>query len=176
LLTDCTGRILHVVDLCCAVLREVPGWAGAFGRAAVVVRSVKLVHQRIESGEAGMGSWRVLPVSQSAPIVLSTTCRSVEPPFHSTCLLPGAGSIARWFTLRQPFAGDVPFLQRQQPLAPAREVVGWHPAMQQRQRARPDSNDRSAENSSPPLSTRAWLARCAKWLNCPSQAHHCPRP
>jgi hypothetical protein len=40
-------------------------WLGrSLGRAAVVVRAVKLVHQCIESGEAGMGFWPPLPVSK----------------------------------------------------------------------------------------------------------------
>ena len=55
LFTDSRGPIiLHVVDRCRLVLREVPGLGRSAGRAAVVVCSVKLVHQRIESGEAGV--------------------------------------------------------------------------------------------------------------------------
>jgi hypothetical protein len=46
------GRILHGVDLGRLVLRQVPRLGRRMGRAAVVMRSVKLVHQRIESGEA----------------------------------------------------------------------------------------------------------------------------
>ena len=174
--TNAIGRILHVVDLCRPVLREVPGLGRSVGRAALVVRSVKLVHQPIESGEAGMCSWLMLPVSDPRRSCSARFCRSVEPPFHSACPLPGACSITRWFTLRRPFSGDVPFLPLKQPLAQAREVAYWHPVMQRRNRVRPDSNDRSAENSSPPLSARARLARRPKWLSCRSQAHHCPRP
>ena len=34
--TDCIGGILHVVDLCRPVLREVPGLDRSVGRAAVL--------------------------------------------------------------------------------------------------------------------------------------------
>jgi hypothetical protein len=145
-------------------------------RAAVVVRSVKLVHPRIESGEAGMCSWPVLPVSDPRQSCSARFCRSVEPPFLSTCPLPGACSITRWCTLRQPLSRRQPFLPCKHPLAPAREVAYWHPVMQRCKRVRPDSDDRSVENSSPPLSTRARLARRLKSPVGWSQAHHCPRP
>ena len=63
LLTDGIVRILPIVELCRPVLREVLGLGRSVGRAAVVVGSVKLVHQRIESGEAHTFFWPSLPVS-----------------------------------------------------------------------------------------------------------------
>src|SRR5438477_11220055 len=89
LVSDRTGRILRVVDLCHPVLREVPGLGRSVCRAAIVVRSVKLVHQRIESVEAG----HVLGQSSTFLIRVHSCsarfCRNVEPPFLSKCLLPG---------------------------------------------------------------------------------------
>jgi len=57
LFSGCIGPILHVVNLCRPVLREVPGLGRSICRAAGVVRSVKLVHQPIDPGEAGMCFW-----------------------------------------------------------------------------------------------------------------------
>jgi hypothetical protein len=51
---NCIDHILRVVAQCRSVLREVPGLGWSVCRAAAVVRSVKLVHQRIEPGEAGI--------------------------------------------------------------------------------------------------------------------------
>jgi hypothetical protein len=76
---------LSLLDLCRPVLREVPGLGRSVGRAAVVVRSVKLVHQPIEAGEAGMCSWPGLPVSDPRPSCSARFCRSVKPPLLSTC-------------------------------------------------------------------------------------------
>jgi hypothetical protein len=167
---------LSLLDLCRPVLREVPGLGRCVGRAAVVVRSVKLVHHPIEAGEAGMCSWPRLPVSDPRPSCSARFCRSVKPPLLSTCPLPGACPITRWFTLRQPLSWRPSCLPCQQPLTPAPEVVCWLPVMQRSQRVRPDGNDRSAENSSPHLGRRAWLARRPKSPAGRSQTHHCPRP
>ena len=90
--------------LSCAVVREVPVLGRSVCRVAIVVRSVKLVHQCIESGEAGMSSWRMFPILDRRQSCSARFCRSVDPPVRSTCPLPGAGSITRWFTWRQPFS------------------------------------------------------------------------
>jgi hypothetical protein len=174
--TDGLDRILRVVNPCRPVLREVPGLGRGVSRAAVVVRSAKLVHQRTESGEAGMFSWPTLPVSDPRRFVHSTIL-----PQHGAAMSQHV-SVARclldqrWFTGRHPFVWRPSFLPHQQPLAPACEVASWHPVLQRRQRVRPEANDRSVENSSPPLSARAWLARRLKRPGGRSQAHHCPRP
>ena len=102
--TDRIGHILHDVDRCRPVLRQAPGVGRSVCRAALVVRSVKLVHQRIESGEAGMcSSWPMLPVSNPRRSCSARFSCGVQPPFYSTCPMPGACSITRWFALRQPF-------------------------------------------------------------------------
>jgi len=177
LFADCIGPILLVGShLCRPVLRVVPGLGRSVFRAAVVVRSVKLVHHPIEAGEAGMCSWPRLPVSDPRPSCSARFCRRVKPPVRSTCLLPGACPITRWFTLRQPFSWRPPFLPCQQPLTPAPEAACWLAVMQRRKRVRPDCNIRSAENSSPHLGRRAWLARRPKSPAGRSQAHHFPRP
>ena len=175
LFTGCMGPILRLISLCRPVLRAVPGLGRSVSRAAVVVCSGKLVHQPIEPGEADMCFWPQVPV-YSRRSCSARFCRGVEPPLRNTCPLPGACSITRWFTGAQLFSWRQPFLPFHQPLAPAREVAHWHPAMQRRKRVRPDSNDRSVENSSPPLSTRARLARRLKSPVGWSPAHHCPRP
>jgi hypothetical protein len=146
---------LSLLDLCRPLLREVPGLGRSVDRAAVVVRSVKLVHHPIEAGEAGMCSWPRLLVSDPRPSCSARFCRSVKPPLLSMCPLPGACPITRWFTLRQPLSRRPSFVPCQQPLTPAPEVVYWLPVMQRRQRVRPDGDDRSAENSSPHLGSRA---------------------
>jgi hypothetical protein len=130
----------------------------------------------IEAGEAGMCSWPMLPVSDPRQSCSVRFCRSVKPPVLSTCPLPGACPITRWFTLRQPLSWRPSFFPCQQPLTPAPEVVYWLPVMHRRKRVRPDCNDRSAENSSPHLGRRAWLARRPKSPAGRSQVHHCPRP
>lgn len=63
--TSRIGDILHVVELCRSVLRDVPGMGRSVGWVAVVVRSVKLVHQPVESCEARTFSWPTLPVSDT---------------------------------------------------------------------------------------------------------------
>ena len=93
--TDRIGRILHVVDLCRPVLREVPGLDRSVGRAAVVVRSVKLVHQRIESGEAGMFFLAIAPRFESTSIrveheSVGTEERPWTEPAAARCLLQHA--------------------------------------------------------------------------------------
>jgi hypothetical protein len=158
------------------VLRVVPGLGRSVCRVAVVVRSVKLVQHPIESGEAGMCSWPRLPVSDPRPSCSARLYRSEKPPILSTCPLPGACSITRWFTLRQPLSWRPSCLPCQQPLTPAPEVVCWLPVMQRPKRVRPEGDDHSAENSSLHLGRRAWLARRPKSPAGRSQAHHCPRP
>jgi hypothetical protein len=138
------------------VLRLVPGLGRSVCRAAVVVRSVKLVHQPIEAGEVSMCSWPRLPVSDPRPSCWARFCRSVKPPLLRTCPLPGACPITRWFTLRQPLSWRPSCLPCQQPLTPAPEVVCWLSVMRRCQRVRPDGNDHSVENSSPHLGRRAW--------------------
>jgi hypothetical protein len=112
-------------------------WAGAFTVRPLSCAQVMLVHQRIESGEAGMFSWRILPVLEPRRSCSARFCRRGEPPFPSTCPLPGASSITRWFTLCQPFSWRQSFLPFHQPLAPAREVAYWYPVMRPRTRVRP---------------------------------------
>jgi len=133
-------------------------------RAAVVVRSAKLVHQRLESGEAGRCSWPRSPFLIRSASCWARSCHSVGWPSHSACSLPGACSIHDGSPCANSSLGRKSFAPSQQPLAPAREAAYWHPAMPRSQRVRPDGDDPSAENSSPPLSTRACLARCAKRL------------
>jgi hypothetical protein len=139
--TDRIGHILHVVDLCRPVLRL--AWFGPERLPRGRCRALR---------EAGPSTHRVrrgrhvllanAPRIQSASIVLSTILPQRGATISQHLPLPGAGSITRWFTLRQPFSWRQPFLPFRQPLAPAREVAYWHPVMQRRQRVRPDSNDR----------------------------------
>jgi hypothetical protein len=143
-------------------------------RAAVVARSVKLVHECIESGEADR-------CARPSPPVLIRVHRA-----RHDSAGPGVAacqnlSLARCLVdhtmvhLRQPLRGgshyhsDSPWPQRM------KLPIGVRPCSHSK-RERPDANDRSAWNSSPPLSTRVCPARRAKSPDGPCQARCCPRP
>jgi hypothetical protein len=88
-------------------------WFLVLGRsvagAAVLVRSVKLVHHRIEPGEANTCSWRLLSLPTRV-LRAQHDAAEREPPSRSTCRLPGAGLVTRWFTSRRPFGDSVIFI------------------------------------------------------------------
>lgn len=90
------------------------------GRAAVVGRYVKLVHQRIESGEAGT-FWPMLPVTERVERVCHDSAEWGAA-IAQDVLSPGAGSITRWFTLRRPWE-TAPWLPFHKPFAQVRTVV-----------------------------------------------------
>lgn len=106
------------------VLREVPGLDRSVCRAAVVVRSVKLVHQRIESGEAGMSFLAIAPRFDSASIrvehePVGTEERPWTGPAVARCLLQHAMvHSARSYTRR-----NAAFSGLKLPSDPAREVT-----------------------------------------------------
>lgn len=141
--------VFFMAYLCRPVLREVPGLGRSVGRAAVVVRSVKLVHQ----GRA-MRGWHVLlanaPRFRSASIVLSTILRqrgaAISQHVSARCWLDHT-----MVHLAPPlFVETALCLPLQQPMAPAREVAHC-PLMQRRKRVRPDSNDRVGWELQPTL-------------------------
>ena len=88
------------------------------GRAAVVVRSVKLVHQGIEQARRtrSLGQCSRL---RAVPIDLSTMLPMGSRHLTGTWYLPGAGSITRWFTVRYLFVEKGVMVTARTALAPS---------------------------------------------------------
>ena len=115
------------------------------------------------------------PPLRAVSILFGTMLPAGEPPLHGACSLPGAGSIP--MVHRALLFVEIPsWLLFEQPLAPAREVATGKPVMHRYQRVRAMATIASVGNASPPLSTRAWLARHLKRPGCRWRTHPCPRP
>jgi hypothetical protein len=140
------GHILHGVDPCrrCSARFRV---GRSVCQAVVIWRMVKLVHQSIKSGEADTGSWPRFPV---APRVLGAILphqgATIFQCVSARCLLDHDGS-----PCANPFSGgshdcccSSPWPQR------VKLPIGSDHAA--KQASATDADERSAENSSPPLS------------------------
>jgi hypothetical protein len=98
--------------LCRPMLREVPGLGRSVNGAAIVVRSVKLVPQGMEPGEADTFWWPNTPVPQSVSIMLST-------------ILPQRGA-ATSQNVPMPGACSIPMVHRAPPLCGGRLMLSGH--------------------------------------------------
>jgi hypothetical protein len=176
LLTPGLGRILLGVGLCRPVLREVPGSGRSVGRAAVVVRSVKLVHQRIESGEAGTFSWPVFPVSEPRRSCWTRSRRAGSRQRTEGVLGQVPARSHDGSPCANLFVETTSWLPFPLTLAPAREVATGKRSCSDASESDPMATIGSAGNSSPPLRRRARPVRCLKCPGCRLLAHSCPRP
>lgn len=152
-----------------------PGLGRSVCRAAVVVRSVKLVHQRIESGEAGMFSWPMLPVSSPRRSCSARFCRSVEPPFRRTCRCQVPARSHDGSPCANPFRGDSHSYRSNSPWPQRVKFPTGIRSCSDANECDPIPTIASVESSSPPLSTRARRARRLKSPGCRSQAPPLPQ-
>ena len=177
LVTDGTASILQLVDLCRRCSAKSRSWAGALNRAAVVVRSVKLVHQRIESGEAGMFSWPMLPVSNPRRSCSARFCRSVEPPFRSTCRCQVPARSHDGSPCANPFRGDSHSYRSNSPWPQRVKLPTGIRSCSDANECDPIPTDRFSWELQPTLEHAS-----AGALDVPSgrvvghRLHHCPRP
>jgi hypothetical protein len=106
------GLILYGIHSCRLVLRDVAGLGRSVGWVALVVRSVKLVHQCIDTCEAGTFSWRRLPLSDTRRSCPARIDPQREAARFQNLSVAGCLFDLRWFTSRTLCFGDMPHVRR----------------------------------------------------------------